>query len=254
MSRLAFGGQGAAPGSGALSFLTLPELEANVGVDDYVCNFVGGLAQNEVGVAGANLGISGADLVLTQTGSVPAAVDGWRSLTGPQAFTLTAGLLNSVCTSPVGFSILWHLKNFENPEVQQFLFAIQADGAPGGSPYIYSFSQRFSCGIGGSTVYNSSGVVTPINNIPENGEGYLLLSYDPTVEFVFLGLSAGESQPTKAGDFHTYSLGFSPAEPAVAATGFMGSNNSIIGYRLGTTSTISIASVTMSAYPSVTFI
>jgi hypothetical protein len=66
----------------------LPITEAAADADTFVCEFLGGSAANETGVG---LGLAGADLVLTQVGSVAASSSSYRALNGSgQYFTGTA--------------------------------------------------------------------------------------------------------------------------------------------------------------------
>lgn len=68
--------------------VALPTTEATADANTFVCEFLGGSSANETGVG---LGLSGADLVFTQVGSVPAASSGYRALNGTsQYFTGTA--------------------------------------------------------------------------------------------------------------------------------------------------------------------
>lgn len=66
----------------------LPTTEAAADADTFVCEFLGGSAANETGVG---LGLTGADIVFTQFGAVPAAAAGYRALTGGNmGFSATA--------------------------------------------------------------------------------------------------------------------------------------------------------------------
>lgn len=72
----------------------LPTTEAAADTNTFVCEFAGGSAANETGVGG---GFTGADLVLTQAGSVAAASGGYRQLDGSDdRFTCTGTLANGI--------------------------------------------------------------------------------------------------------------------------------------------------------------
>lgn len=57
----------------------LPSTEATADASTFVCEFLGGSSANETGVGG---GLTGADLVLTQSGSIAASSSGYRALDG----------------------------------------------------------------------------------------------------------------------------------------------------------------------------
>lgn len=76
----------------------LPDTEALADANTFVCEFTGGAGANETGVG---LGLAGADLVLTQVGSVPAASSGYRALNGSSMyFTCTAPFLQAFLAAP----------------------------------------------------------------------------------------------------------------------------------------------------------
>lgn len=73
--------------------VVLPTTEAAADANTFVCEFVGGSSANETGVG---LGLTGADLVLTQTGSVGASSGGYRPLANnTQAFSSTVPFLQA---------------------------------------------------------------------------------------------------------------------------------------------------------------
>lgn len=57
----------------------LPSTEATADASTFVCEFLGGSSANETGVGG---GLTGADLVLTQSGSIAASSSGYRAMDG----------------------------------------------------------------------------------------------------------------------------------------------------------------------------
>lgn len=82
--RLAFGGVDIKSASVPV---ILPTTEAEADANTVVWEMTGGSSANETGVGG---GLTGADLVATQVGGVPAAVSGFRTLNGSRGFTITA--------------------------------------------------------------------------------------------------------------------------------------------------------------------
>lgn len=89
-----FGGR--APTMSRTSCIALPYSEATADASTFVCEFLGGAGANETGVG---LGLTGADLVLTQVGSVPASSGGYRALDGVSMYftgtaTFAAAFLN----------------------------------------------------------------------------------------------------------------------------------------------------------------
>jgi len=78
---------GRAPRSCRTNQIVLPYTEAAADANTFVCEFLGGANANETGVG---MGLTGADLVLTQVGSVGASSGGFRALTAAQGFACTA--------------------------------------------------------------------------------------------------------------------------------------------------------------------
>ncbi len=100
-------GSGAAP-RGLPVFLPTTEAAAAGDPDTCVWEFTGGAGAGETGVGGP---LTGADLVLTPFGAPPAAVGGYRALTGHNmGFQATAVALAALLGGTEG-TIAWLIKN-----------------------------------------------------------------------------------------------------------------------------------------------
>jgi len=93
----------------------LPTTEAAADANTFVCEFVGGANANETGVG---LGLTGADLVLTQVGSVGASSGGYRPIANVnQSFTCTEAMLQAFINGSE-WSILQKIKNIGTTAVK----------------------------------------------------------------------------------------------------------------------------------------
>lgn len=122
ISKLYTGGPGIREvGDFAASPVLLPFTEAGADANTFVCEFVGGSSANETGVG---LGLAGADLVLTQAGSVPAASSGYRALNGSSMyFTSTAPFLQAFLASSE-WTLAHKVKSF-TVAAGKYLFSLQ---------------------------------------------------------------------------------------------------------------------------------
>jgi hypothetical protein len=77
--------------------VVLPFTEATADANTFVCEFTGGSSANETGVG---LGLTGADLVLSQAGGVGAASSGHRGLAPNKYFTGTAAFVAAWANQP----------------------------------------------------------------------------------------------------------------------------------------------------------
>lgn len=258
---LPYGGRSWPDRTTLYDFKKLPETEALADALNYVCETnnasTGG---NETGVGG---GLSGADLVLYQAGTLPGAVGGWRTVTDRAVMALqaTATFLSTFLQNAAGFSALWKLRN------------INTTGATSGSPalfYLYEDAAKVNCVyFRGAHFYACSGgisgedakavnVLPPVNRIDLNAgldvPVYLLSSVDYAKGLAFSGLSWGK-QPSTLADCATYSIS-QPKSPITAPSGLAWTNavyRSVIGAGGAYIANgCDIASITFAKYPSVT--
>lgn len=205
MSRAMLGGHGCGSGDLQLKFNPLPIVEADADDQTYVCEFHGSSGQNEVGVGG---GLTGADLVLTQYGDIPGAVDGGRSLTHKsQRFTSTVGLLNRF--------------NLGQNLTMIYQASHLTAGGQMGYPYLSGAGHFFwhnspmsslSFGSGDGTAGTSVSVgISGPESLPFNDIFWHILSMNYADGLGFAGIAVGPDLPQSVGDF----LGLSFCENAV---------------------------------------
>lgn len=180
----------------------IPVTEAAADANTYVCEFTGGSGANETGVGG---GLTGADLVLTQFGSVPEAVDGYRAITHPKGFAATAALWNLLAGQPTG-TLMMLMKDW-TPRVS---------GAGGTAEISYAFDGTNSFIIrtdvsaigfsdGGHNVrwhptsYTTANPQAALGIPYESFSGWLCWTTDGT--YTALGFKRGLQPPTRWEDF-----------------------------------------------------
>jgi len=242
-------------------FKPLPEREALAGALDYVCetnNVAAG--GNETGVGG---GLTGEDLVLTQTGTLPGAIGGWRTVTDRAVMSLqaTATFLNTFLQNAAGFSALWKLRNINTTGLTSnspAIFYLHEDTGKVDMVY-FRASHTYSClgGISGDDT-KAINALPAINRIDLNAGAdvpvYLLSSVDYVNGMVFSGLSWGK-QPSSLGDCAVYSIS-QPKLPITSPAGMAWTNpvfRSLIGAGGAYIANgCDIASITFAKYPSVT--
>lgn len=100
----------------------LPYLEADADADTLVCEMTGGASTNETAVGG---GLSGSDLVFTQSGGIAAASGGYRALSAGQYFTCAQAVLDLL--SGDEWSLLWHIDNLPVATSSRYLAYCSGD-------------------------------------------------------------------------------------------------------------------------------
>lgn len=165
----------------------------------YVCEFNRKSVANEVGVGA---GLSATDRVLTQSGGIPAAVDGWRQLGNGDTFTCTTNFLDDICHSTNGFTLAWKTKDWAY--INNVADMGDRYGANGGwlafGQAGYTNPHRFSGTFGasqGGYCYTAGTDVYP-EEIGDLGEIYVVLSYDPINKGMLYGFSYGACPKTMA--------------------------------------------------------
>lgn len=232
MSRMTLGVGG--KGEGPYKFTTLPTKDADVGDNDLVWEFTGGAATNETAVPGANVSLTGADLVVTQNGGIATAVDGGRPIANDsyQYFMATLPFWNAFLPNPNGFSLLWQSKNHaEIVGTAQLWFAyLRFDTGVFHEPLTNPTTGLAEFGWKGLS--SRAAWKSESNNdlFPVNGPTWLLMSHDPVNNLGFLGLSVGDNQPKKLADFGWFDIIRGNLAPAAAITSFYnGTRNAIVG-------------------------
>lgn len=181
----------------------IPVTEDAANDDTYVCAFTGGA--NETGVGG---GLTGADLVLTPFGTVPAAVDGYRAVTHPNGFAATAALWGVLGGQPTG-TLMMLLKEWA-PRVDGAGGIAELSYTPDGVTAGQIFQIRTNANAagfsdGGHNVYwhkTSSSVSQPqlALGIPyESYSGWLCWTTDGT--YTALGFKRSLQPPTRWEEF-----------------------------------------------------
>jgi hypothetical protein len=243
MSRLAFGGQGKSGIESKYTFVPLPITEAEADGATYVCEFTGAAGANEVGVGG---GLTGADLVLTQHGSVGASVGGYRRIVKDtnQAFSLPIGLVNAFAQHPAGFSVLWRLKDLDVSVLtgnRNYLFEVQAANYGEAGVNLLGLqvvsnnrrSMTLRSGVANSTdtMGASFGNIDALSSDPPSPDFMILYSLDYATKTAFIGLTIGTVQPTSFSDcfYFAFNRGDSVFGGAGATTAWNYSRNTIIG-------------------------
>ncbi|MHC1700272.1 MAG: hypothetical protein AB9900_04720 [Humidesulfovibrio sp.] len=136
---------GARPQQGVPVYIPYTEAMAAGSADSVVWEFTGGSSANETGVGC----LTGADLVLTQAGSVGASSGGYRSISNiNQYFTCTAAALVSMLNGAE-----WLVaQKIKNCGLANELFAFS-----GGGGYLHSYANGGALGYFGGAVRAPSG-------------------------------------------------------------------------------------------------
>lgn len=249
-------------GTSGYTFRQIPETEALANADNYVCEMTNATAGgNETGVGG---GLTGADLVLSQAGTLPGAVGGWRTVTDRAAMALqaTAALLNAFFQNVAGFSVLWKLRNINTTGAvssSPALFYLYADTGLVNWVY-FRAAYAYSC-IGGlyGDAATSVNALTPVDraslNAGANIPVYLLSSVDYARGLVFSALSLNK-QPASLADCVCYSI--SQPKMAITVPSSLAWTNAVYRSVIGAGGSYiangcDIASITFAKYPSVSF-
>lgn len=215
-------------------------------------------ADNSAGgnLTGVGAGLSGADLVFTQTGTVDAASAGWTSIAANKGFTVTNTFIDTFMRNATGFSMLWHLKNTTAAASATTAILVYMAGT---SPANW---QNFASGIttqaqlitqmigkfGTNLVCQSA---TPADILPASSEFYVLESNDYTNDLSFVGISVGATQPTKLTDFVVYAVSTAAQTVPASAVSCTADTNYVLGYSTGGAA-FSFKSFTAKLGPSVT--
>jgi hypothetical protein len=123
---------------GLYKFVPLPLVQADADADTYVADAIGDAGTN---LTGAGAGLTGADVVLTQYGSV--GTDGTnRVITdgAAQAFSATLAWANNFAQSAAGFSYILRTKNLNG--ANRALANLLAFDAAGDRAFELMFAQR----------------------------------------------------------------------------------------------------------------
>lgn len=236
-----------------LRFAAMPITEAKADANNYVVEFDG--TANETGVGG---GLTGANLVLTDTNTVGDASGGWRKFTGggQMHFVPTLAWLNKFTRNAAGFGLLYHLKDFNfaaGNEIAYFVGLVTAEWSPileitNGGCYIYD-SEDKKFGV------SAVDVAATWTALPASGEAWVLFSLDYANNLGFCGVSIGATQPAKITDFAYFGMNMRAQDPNDAdITGFYTNRSAIVGYNAGAScADFYIKSLTATLYPPVTY-
>lgn len=197
----------------------LPITEATADDNTFVCEMTGGSSSNETGVGG---GLSGADLVLTQVGSVPAASGGWRTISSTaQGFTCAAALA-ALLTLPE-WTLLIRYRNRTLAAAMRSLFSFTfASGFVDAGDY-GSLADPFSY------VYPRQYAYTPIvGRMPDSSDGCIACWRKSGV--LHFGVKTTAGIPTGWGSFEAanrvaiYTAQCSGAASSARIVGYAGSS------------------------------
>lgn len=238
---------------GALSFSPLPEAESAADANNYVAEFNEGATTNVTGVGG---GLAGADLVLTQSGGVGASVGGWTPISdgSSQKFTPTVAWVNNFVTNASGFSLLWHLRNFNaSLTANRNLFTVlDSTGNLRIESYIPSSGYVFEVRETGSYGAQFNSTSSDWSSIlPSADDVYILSSVDYTNDVAFFGLSVGSDQPGALTDFSIYSISCAGQSAPSSIASFVANRDAIIGSGSSDALGLEIKSLTARLGPSV---
>ncbi len=240
------------------NFAELPLVAGDITADDLVFEFNQGAASNVTGTPGANITLTGADLVFVQSGSVGASVAGWTPIVdgSSQYFSPTVPWMNQFSRNAAGFSILQHLRNFNatlsGPKYLAFLMsasnvtAIQ-QSVDSGFLLISNKSKEFC----GSVATGYSSALSDL--LPTSGEVYILNSVDYANNLAFSGVSVGATQPSSLSDFALFCITETTQAMPPAISGFYaGPRSCIIGSYNSNALGMEVKSLTCRLGPSVT--
>lgn len=210
MNGIALGGGGGTDwGSTAVD---LPTTEATADSNTFVVEMTGSSAANETGVGG---GLSGADLVWTQSGSIPAASGGFRALDGSMYFSCTDTFLTTLLGQST-WTIMTQIKNLTSIGNRWWRNIYSA------SYELYPYFLK----TGGT---NTCFIASPPNSI----DGWHVVSVSGTKSFS--GFKSGSTAPTRIDDLD-YGILYNPScgsNSWAGATTF--DNRWIVGYNSGGT-------------------
>lgn len=258
---LPYGGRSWPDRTTLYDFLKLPETEAQADANNFVCETNNASAGgNETGVGG---GLSGADLVLIQGGTMPGAVSGWRTVTDRAAMYLqaTQTFFKTFFESAPGWSALWKLRNINttgDTSTGPMLLFVSEDAGK-----VFMRFQRSTGAYATMGAIASGAGARPIGIFPNSNHAdfgldagvplYLLTSVDYARGLIFSSLSKYK-QPTSLDDCLTYHI----AQPKAALTALSGlAFTGTYRYLIGCAGSFiangcDIASITFAKYPSVT--
>lgn len=243
MARMAFGGngdRGGGVGDLGITFLNLPTVESEADADSFVCEFSGGAAANEVGVGG---GLTGADLVLTQNGGIPAVSNGGRKLTSPSMyFQCTAACLNSF---NIADNISVILQGSELTALGALCYVRLANGFFVSGDALVNMD-LFSPGASSDT---RCGVGASSPSLPQNSKFWHILSINYSSGVGMAGIAIMDELPSRASDFVALSCFKNAQHTYTSSTSWNASHRAIVGNSVGSSGLFKIHSLTLSKAP-----
>ena len=160
--------------------------------NDFVCDFSGGASENETGTG---MGLTGADLVLTQVNDVAAASAGWRTVDGVNDyFTATQGNVEAWLKDTT-WAFLLHIRNLSN---QGNVRTIAMFDAAGGSTGDLQMQIRADNKLY-LYISNDAGINT--SNTMASSTEYWIACWADGTNKVRIGFKATATQPTAWSDF-----------------------------------------------------
>ena len=196
-------------------FLTLPFIETEADENNVICEFTGGANTNETAVGG---GLSGADLVLSQFGNVPAAANGGRLLPiALSGFHVTTAFKNFLATSPKGGSLMWRWSEYNFSSARYSTASVSmADNSSYSCPASYAYDMfsitdgkmNFTKHTPYSRISAGRGTEDSDKVYPSNGEIMVVTSVDLEKRVFFSGLAHFvDHVPVGLTEYETFSLG-----------------------------------------------
>lgn len=241
MSRMAFGGiGGGGAGDLGIKFLNIPLVETEADADSYVCEFDGGASANEVGVGG---GLTGADLILTQSGGVPAASGGGRSLTSPSMYFQSTAACFNAFNMAENLTVIYQCSELSAAGALCYArlangFFWSGDALTNFDLYSPGVTQDTRCSVG------ASAPVPPMNN-----RFWHILSFNYDMNLGMAGIAIKDTLPDSASDFVGISFFNNATHNFTSSTSWNASHRAIIGNSVGSSGLFKIHSLTMSKKP-----
>jgi len=168
----------------------LPNTEAAADANTFVCEMTGGAAANETGVGG---GLTGADLVLSQNGGIPAAASGFRVLDGgSQFFTWTAAALLAMLGGSE-WTMMWRLKNW-GLTASTYLCRLLATDTTVGNCQIFRTNTSGNCTATGVLAGASAGSIILPGQLNGTFDGWFTIWRKDAC--LHAGFLAGSAPPT----------------------------------------------------------
>lgn len=225
MPMISVGNPGGGPSDLGIVFNDLPVAEAEADSDSAVCEFTGGAAANDLLVGG---GLTGADLVLTQHGSIPGAADGGRLITAAtgQYFSPTADMINSFADNDGGFSVVYRCSNLTQ---SGRVCAVALSGQTCAWYAQAANYARLDSRVSGASDSTAAQVAVSPPSLPLSDIFWHIFSLDYATGLGFSGIAVCDALPNRVSDFLGVSVFYDAAKTYTPTATLDSSLRAIVG-------------------------